>query len=116
LTFPEYFSDDLQYLDELRQYILLKTEVAAGEKKEEELILAADKLFNYKPIVFVNYKPIVFDPYDPGNALKQGEEQLADMIATLEDNGTTDASSMTEWAFYHRCRYLKKKFAAMEGK
>ncbi|HRE52228.1 MAG TPA: hypothetical protein PK339_12450 [Flavitalea sp.] len=108
MTFPEYFSDDLQYLDELRQYILLKTEVAAGEKKEEELILAADKLFNYKPIVF--------DPYDPGNALKQGEEQLADMIATLEDNGTTDASSMTEWAFYHRCRYLKKKFAAMEGK
>lgn len=98
----------MQYLDNLRQYILLKAEVAAGEPKEEELLRAHEALFDNKPVRF--------DPFDPDNAPKHSEEQLAEMIATMEDNGTTDAGNMTEWAFYHRCRYLKKKFAATEGR
>jgi hypothetical protein len=61
-------------------------------------------------------RPVKFDPYDPENTRQVGEEQLADMIATMEDNGTHQASEMSEFSFYMRVKYLKKKFKVMSEK
>jgi hypothetical protein len=105
LSFPEYFSDQLEFLNHYREYILLKAENASGEDKSEELQKAQEQLMQ---------KPAVFDPFDDSNVPKMNEEQLGEMLAIMEDNGAS-AEGMTEYNFYLRMKYLSRKFKAQAG-
>jgi hypothetical protein len=96
------------YLEKLRQYIELKAEYYGGDESVKE------DLDNMRQS-FVQ-RPMCLDPHDPGNVVKKSEEQLAEMIAVMEDNGTTNAGQLSEFDFYSRCRYLKKKFEPVKEK
>jgi hypothetical protein len=55
-------------------------------------------------------KPENFDVYDPENIIKRSDDQYAEMVALMEDNGATNAQDLTEYEFYTRVDYLKRKF------
>jgi hypothetical protein len=55
-------------------------------------------------------KPQKFNPYETDNILMQNESNFEEIIATMEDNGTTSAKGLTEYEFYSRLKFYEKKF------
>lgn len=111
IYFPEFFGDDLNHLNKLREYLIIRCRVLEDLSEEDRKQM--DLLHAY---FSDNTKPMKFNPFEPENILSVSEMQFEDMVATMEDQGVSTAKKLTEYEFYTRIKFYQKKFKAMSGK
>ena len=56
----------------------------------------------------------VMDPHNPQNEVLTNERQFESMCSTLEDNGVNNPKALTEFEWWNKVLYLKKKSEALE--
>jgi hypothetical protein len=95
----------MNYLDKIREYLLIKCELAI--QPDNEKLQQLEVLQRY----FLDQdKPNKFDPYDQDNVLMTGELNFEDVCNTMEDQGSFSPKKLTEFEFYNKLQFYKKKF------
>lgn len=105
--FPEFFGDDLNYLNRVREYLQLRCEIEIDPNNVN--LQAMESVQAY----FINeQKPHTFDPYEKENVISVSEQQFENVCNTMEDQGSHKPKELTEFEFYHKLRFYEKKFKA----
>lgn len=58
--------------------------------------------------------PNKFDPYEAENVLMGSEVAFEDVINTMEDQGSFNPKKLTEFEFYNKLQFYRKKFKTMK--
>jgi hypothetical protein len=76
-----------------------------------------DKLQAYEVLTryFIDQqKPSKFDPYDNENVLMGSELAFEEVVNTMEDQGSFNPKQLTEFEFYNKLQFYRKKFKTMK--
>lgn len=104
MYFPDWFADDLNYLEKLRNY--LKDRIEFELTGDPELI---PRLISYRDFFLESSAPKSFNPFNSNNDLVQLDQQFESMAAALEENGIANVSELTIFEFYSRVKYFEKR-------
>jgi hypothetical protein len=107
--FPGWFGDDIEYLDNLRQYYLLKAELEFEYNDKDAALL--NTICDY---FLKRHLPMCFNPYDENSVLISGEKDFEDMCYSMEDSGVKNVKESTVFEFYSKVQYLEKKVRRMK--
>lgn len=107
MYFPLYFGDDLNHLDRIREYELLKIRKALGEEVDTILIEITEYFMN-------RATPNVFNPYDEACVLIEHDNQLENLFISMEENGIHQPNTLSTFEFYKRIQYFEKRAADLK--
>lgn len=111
LYFPEYFIEDLERLDMMREYLEIKCELSIDPKNE-----SLQRLKKIQEYFLLQEKPNKFNPYEPNNVLRSNDLQFEEIMNSLQDFGTQNPKELSEFSFYSTLIFYEKKFKAMSKK
>lgn len=74
----------------------------------------ADRLNVLKEYFLNQNRPHKFNPYEADNILMTLEQTFEELVNTMQENGSIDPKSMTEFEWYSKIRFLDKKYKEME--
>lgn len=60
-------------------------------------------------------KPYVFDPRDEVNILRKLDTDFEETVNVMEDQSHYEPKNLTEYSYYHKMRFLHKKFKSSEN-
>jgi len=84
---------------------MMKVRIELGEAK------AGDDEFKELLDYFVDLKkPYSFDPHDPDNILLKVDTSFQETTNVMEDNGQTNVRDLSEFEYFHKIKFLQKKF------
>lgn len=96
-------------MDKAREYLLVKCQLAI--EPDNEKLKAYEAITKY----FIDQQsPNKFDPYDNDNILMSNEVAFEDVINTMEDQGSFNPKKLTEFEFYNKLQFYRKKFKTMK--
>lgn len=109
MFFPNQFGADIQHLDKLREYELLRIKKALGEEVEKLLLAVANYFLDKQ-------KPHIFNPYDDQCVLLTSDTAFEDVCNSMEDAGAQNIKSLTVFEFYSKIAFFEKKADQLKSK
>lgn len=107
--FPEYFGEDIPYLDKIREYYYLKVRRSLGENVDRMMEAVAEFFLERQ-------KPTIFDPNNENCTLIGSDRHFEEVVASMEDNGMHGVKELTVFEFYSKIAYYEKKAKALKDK
>lgn len=107
IYFPAFFGTDVEYIDKLREFELLKLQKYLGEAVDDKLL----KVYEY--FLKIN-APKIFNPFDADCILIENDRQFEDICNTIFDDLKQDIKEKSVYEFYSTISYLEKKAAKIK--
>lgn len=101
ISFPSYFGADINHIDRIREYELLKLRKYLGEPVDDLLLAVTDYFITAST-------PKTFNPYDERCVLVQNDKQHEDLCNGIEESGL-NVRDATVFEFYSKVQYLEKR-------
>jgi hypothetical protein len=108
IFFPEWYSADMNYVEKYKRLVQAMADDALGVEGAHEDVKELAAWF------FFQRKIHSFNPFEAGNVIVEQEKGFELVVASMEENGATDAREMTEFSFYCRLQYLENKVKQLE--
>ena len=102
IHFPQYFGTDVDYIDKLREFELLKLKKYLGEEVDKRLVAINEYFLKLSA-------PKVFNPFDTQCILIENDRQFEDICNSIFDDLKTDIKTKSVFEFYSTISYLEKK-------
>jgi hypothetical protein len=102
IHFPQYFGADVDYIDKLREFELLKLQQYLGEEVNLRLMAINEYFLKLNA-------PKVFNPFNESCILIENDRQFEDICNSIFDDLKTDIKAKSVYEFYSTISYLEKK-------
>lgn len=101
INFPAWFGQDINHIDKLREFELLKLKKHLGEDVDKTLEII------YEYFISIS-KPKVFNPYSDECVLVENDKQFEEVCNSIQESGLS-VSDATVFEFYSKIKYLEKR-------